>query len=389
MKSVVICPDPVLKTQFEQALIARGDFVTAKFLGEYPKPDALKRLLRIWMPDMVFTTIQDNSAFAGLAKVLEEFPTVFKIGIGTQDDPAALRAALRFRMTEFLVPPFEYGSLNTVLADIRRERELHPVSSECQNHFCTFLPAKGGVGTSTVAANVAAAFAEIPDTNVLLADFDVHSGIVGFLFNVEHEFNLCDAADRGGTLDDETWSRLIRKSGNIDLLLSSGPSTALEHALRDTGVTQIVDFAHRNYSVVCADLADSLDDRALGILRESTRIFLVTTPELASLRLARLKAMALQKLDWAEKSFLVVNRITKSMDLSLEEIEKTVGLPVFASFPSEYANVEQAARTGSPAPKLSTGARQFAHKVMNRKFEPKRARFIERFALVPARYAFH
>src|SRR5262249_53957660 len=140
--------------------------------------------------------------------------------------------------------------------------------------------------------------------------------------------------------------------------------------------------------VVCADIADTFDDSAIAILREATKIFVVATPELAALRMARLKALALQKLEWMDKAYLVVNRVTRTMDLNVEDIEKTVGLPVFATFPSEYNDVNKAAENGTAAPKLASAAREFACKVLNRKFEEKRARFIERFAVVPARYSF-
>jgi Flp pilus assembly CpaE family ATPase len=304
------------------------------------------------------------------------------------EDPVALRAALRWGMTELLAPPFARAPLAAVVSDLKRERELNPVSISSQNHFCAFVPAKGGVGASTIAANAARAFGSVPDMSVLLADFDLYSGVGGFLFNVEHDFNMSDAAGMSKTLDDDTWERLIHKSGDIDLLLSSGPAAAIDRPIHETQLGRIIDFAHRNYSVICADLPDAFDDRSLLILREATRIFIVTTPELSALRVARLKAMTLQKLDWGDKAALVVNRVTRSMELSLQEIEQTVGLPIFAAFPSEYADVTRAARTGTGAPKLADAARQFAFKLLNKKFEKKRARFIERFALVPAAYSF-
>jgi Flp pilus assembly CpaE family ATPase len=104
--------------------------------------------------------------------------------------------------------------------------------------------------------------------------------------------------------------------------------------------------------------------------------------------MAKMKANLLQRLDWTDKACLVVNRVTKSMELSVADIEKTVGLPLFASFPNEYLDVTRAAREGNPSPKLAGAAREFAEKLLKKKFEEKRARFIERFAVVPARYSF-
>ncbi|MEO8027888.1 MAG: hypothetical protein ABI823_15495, partial [Bryobacteraceae bacterium] len=70
-------------------------------------------------------------------------------------------------------------------------------------------------------------------------------------------------------------------------------------------------------------------------------------------------------------------------------IEETVGLPAYATFPSDYADVSKSLQGGKPAPKLAASARAFANKVLNQKDEPrKRNRFIERFAVVPLKYGF-
>ena len=125
------------------------------------------------------------------------------------------------------------------------------------------------------------------------------------------------------------------------------------------------------------------------MLREANRIFLVTTPELTSLRMARLKALLLQKLELNDRVSLVLNRASKRMDLTVQEIEKTVGLPVFVSFPSDYANVTRAIEDGQPAAKLAGAAQEFTGKLRSSsRSQPEKKRFIENFAVLPVRYGF-
>ncbi len=77
------------------------------------------------------------------------------------------------------------------------------------------------------------------------------------------------------------------------------------------------------------------------------------------------------------------------MLLNLDEIEKTVGLPVFTSFPCDYADVTEAIRAGRPAATLATSVQKFARMVLDRQMTAdKPRRFIERFGLVPLRYGF-
>jgi len=316
-----------------------------------------------------------------------EAPFVQRIAITNNEHPAALRVALRLRMAELLVPPFDSAILRNLIEEVKRHRALRPDGNVRDHHFCAFLPAKGGVGASTVASTIASSLADLPDTTALLADFDLQSGIQGFLFNTQHDFTMGDAATMSKSLDEDSWQRLIRKSGKLDLLLSGYPCAANEK-ISGEHATAIVDFAHRNYSVVCADLGGGFDPVSVAVMREASCIYVVTTPDLAALHMARMKANELGRLDLADKAYLVVNRATKLMDLTAPEMEKTVGLQLFATFPNEYRDVTRAAREGNPSPKLAGSARDFAEKLMKKKFVEKRPRFIERFAVVPSRYAF-
>jgi pilus assembly protein CpaE len=229
--------------------------------------------------------------------------------------------------------------------------------------------------------------AQVAGSHVLLADFDISSGMAGFMFNAEHDYSINDAAVRNKELDDETWQRLVKKVGNVDLLLSDAPR--VDGRITPEQIAPILDFARKSYSVIGADVSDTFDDRSMAVLREANRIFLVTTPELASLRMAKLKAMSLRKLEWEDKTQLLLNRATKRMEVPIEEIEALVGLPVFATFPCDYADVTRSIRLAESSPKLAASIRLFVEKLDEKKTPPdKRPRFIERFSVVPGRYGF-
>ena len=115
----------------------------------------------------------------------------------------------------------------------------------------------------------------------------------------------------------------------------------------------------------------------------------MTTPELPALRLAHLKVLLLRKLDLLDKVSLLLNRVSSDMLLNLTEIEKTVGLPIFASFPSDYGDVTASIRAGRPAPKLATSVQKFAKMLLDKEAGPEKPRrFIERFGIVPLRYGY-
>ncbi|HLX44912.1 MAG TPA: cellulose synthase operon protein YhjQ/BcsQ [Bryobacteraceae bacterium] len=389
MRSILISPNQELRSQFEQAVAPLRGIGLSKRLEAYPEADLLSRVVRAWAPDVVFLSMEDPQAAELVSRQLSaEFPGVQGIGIHTSHDSSVFHLALRLRLREVLIAPFQAEDLVNLIDDVNKHLEANPVNIGCANRFFAYLPAKPGAGASTIAANATWAFSETENSHVLLADFDTHSGMSGFMFNVDHEYSLADATGRTVNLDDESWQRLVRKVGNIDLLLSGAPRMNDEN-INMKQVGQLLEFIRRNYSVVNVDLPDSFDERSLAVLREASRIFLVTTPELPSLRMARMKAGLLRKLELEDKVCLLVNRVSRKADLSGDEIEETVGLPVFASFPCDYADVTKSIREAKQAAKLAPSIRLFVQKLLDKNPpREKRARFIQRFALVPHKYEF-
>jgi pilus assembly protein CpaE len=388
MRAILICPGEDLRKEFEQAIAPHWALHISRTLDEYPTPQDLRRVVRAWAPEIVFLNIENLHMAELIARQLEaEFPAIQRVALHASQDVTVLRRVLQLRMTQLLSSPFENTEVGQVLDQLERDLEVRPVIIDSTDRFIAFMPAKAGVGASTIAANTTWAFSQMENTSVLLADFDMASGVTEFMFNISHDRNLADATAHGRQLDDDAWRSLIKTVGNTDLLLSGAPRVG--EGIPRVQVAQLIEFARRNYNVVSADLPDTFDETTLAVLREANKIMLVTTPELPALRLAHLKVLLLRKLDLLDKVSLLLNRVSSHMLLNLAEIEQTVGLPVFMSFPCDYADVTEAIRAGRPAATLATSVQKFAGMLLDRQIASDRPRrFIERFGLVPLRYGF-
>jgi len=389
MKAILISPNAELRSAFETAAGRYSILHITKSLDSYPADALFRHLVKVWAPDVVFLSMEDAEAAGRISKQMDtEFDSMQRVALGTAEDPSIFRFALQLRMAELLVPPFTEDRMKETLIRLAEHLAIHPSNTGPLGKVYAFVPAKGGVGASTIAANSAREFAQSPASNVLLADFDISSGMIGFGFNTEHGYSINDAAKRTKELDEETWQRLVKKVGKVDLLLSGAPM--MDEGISPQQIGPVLDFARRTYSVIGADLADTFDERALAVMREANEIFLVTTPDLGALRMARLKILALRRHDWEDKTRLLLNRVSKRMELSVKEVEATVGLPVFATFPCDYADVTRSTRKAEASPKLAPSIKQFVEKLGNpSETKKQRSRFIERFALVPARYGFN
>lgn len=363
MRTILICPHEKLKKKFEAAVAEHRGVVLSKALSEYPNSDVLRRLVRAWAPEVIFIDLEDAGPAEVVNRQLEgEFPGIQRIGVHSSQDPSTFRVALRLHMHEVLIAPFHRAQIDDVIAQAASFRKLNPTLVPVSNHFFAFMPVKPGVGASTLAANTTWAYGRLQKSQVLLADFDLSSGITEFLFKTEHEHRVTDALSRVHELDDEAWQRLVKKLGNIDLLLSGAP--CISESIKTEQIHQLIEFMRRNYDIVNADLSDTFDEISLAVLRDADRIVLVTTSELPAVRMAKLKVRLLQDLDLGEKLRLVVNRVRKGTPLDSARIAETVGLPVFASFPCAYSDVARSIHAGTASEALTQSVQLFAEQIL-------------------------
>ena len=75
----------------------------------------------------------------------------------------------------------------------RSNRQNPPVFESTDSVFA-FLPAKAGSGATTIAVNTSLALSRLPDTNVLLMDLDLNSGLAGFMLLLNQTtYSIVDA----------------------------------------------------------------------------------------------------------------------------------------------------------------------------------------------------
>ena len=116
-----------------------------------------------------------------------------------------MRAGIR----EFASLPFDRQALVDALVRIKDAVLARPPAIEATNQVYSFLPSKAGVGTSTMAMNTAVAMSRVPDSSVLLSDFDLNSGMVRFMLKLESGYCVTDAAEHALEMDESLWPTMV------------------------------------------------------------------------------------------------------------------------------------------------------------------------------------
>lgn len=365
LRGVIICPDKDLSVELQDTLTETHRIGIMRSLDHYPSEVDLDRFLRATGPDVVFLSVEMMKTGLELAARIEgRAPGTQIVAINRACQPEALIETLRAGIREFLAPPFELQAAQQMLQRLEKILERKPPSIESTDVVMAFLPAKAGVGCSTVALNTSMMLAQIPDTKTLLADFDLNCGIIAFMLQMDSQYSIMSAVENAHQMDENLWEKLVKSFGQLDVLPAGKlvPGSRIE-AIQ---IRYLVEFARRNYKAICLDLSGILEKFSIEILHEAKQIFLVCTPEVPSLHLAREKLRFLRGLELGGRVKILLNRAQRHSLIPIAEVEKLLQLPVYMSFPNDYIRVHKAITAGknvNPASELGAGFRALAESI--------------------------
>jgi pilus assembly protein CpaE len=393
LRGIIICPDTELSERFQNLLSEVGHVHVTRALDRYPSQQELLRFLRAHAPQVLFVAVDSMPKLQEIVREVERnIPGVQIFALGRQCDPQILLDVMRAGIREYAALPFDRQNLKEALIRINDTVEAKPPAVEAADHVFSFLPSKAGVGTSTIALNAAVALSHLPNTSVLLSDFDLNSGMIRFMLKLDNSYGVTDAAEHALNMDESLWPPMVSSIERLDVLHAGrlNPDFRIEPAQ----IRHLLDFMRRNYQVLCFDLSGNLEKYSLEIMHESRKIFLVCTAEIPSLHLAREKYLYLKQLDLHDRVCVLLNRYHKRSIISSEQIEQLLGVPVHMTFPNDYHGVHRALTFGrwvEPASELGRQFNTLAHSMVqppsrSPKLDTKK-RFLEYFSVVPGRIA--
>src|SRR5579864_6415514 len=345
LRGIIICPDVYLNERLEAILNEIGIVSITRTLDRYPNSLELVRFLRAHAPQVIFVSTESTTKAMEIAsEVNKNTPGVQIVAVSRFCDPQILLEVMRAGIREFASLPFDRQTLTEGLLRIKDQLEARPPEIEATDQVFAFLPSKAGVGTSTIALNSAIAMSRLPNTSVLLSDFDLNSGMMRFMLKLDNSYCVTDACEHSLDMDESMWPSMVTTLDKLDVLHAGKLNP--DFRIEPTQIRHLMEFMRRNYSALCFDMSGNLERYSLEIMHESKRIFLVCTPEIPSLHLAKEKYLYLKQLDLGERVSVLLNRCQKRPLITPQQIEQLLGLPVHMTFPNDYQGVQRSLTFG-------------------------------------------
>jgi len=299
------------------------------------------------MPDALLVDVRrDRSALAMIGAIKRRYPSMGIAIVAKSLDPELMLESMRAGVSEAISEPLTTTAIQAAIGRVVVHQAV-PV----QSRVYAVIGAKGGVGATTIAVNLAAALARLL-TDALLLDLNFAAGDAAVFLGVEPRFTIAEALENTHRLDEAFLrSLVVRSRAGLDLLGSS-PRIA-PGSIDPNRMRSLLEFVTRYYHAVVLDVP-RMDSQILESLEQATNVLVVVNHELPTLRSAH-RLVAMLKKRYGDRVGVVVNRSDRTAEIGLEDIEKTVGVKIHHVFPNDYRAAVAAINKGQPLAESTQG----------------------------------
>ncbi len=275
-------------------------------------------------------------------------------------EPAVLMRVIRLGVKEFFSQPIQVDEIRHAFKRFKKQQNESTLKGEEKfGKIISIFGSKGGVGTTTVAVNLAMSLLQTQKgQSVVLLDMNTLFGEVPLFLEMTPKFHWGEITKNIERLDNTFLANILtRHESGIHVL----PSPAyLNGHVRPTPevMSHLLDLMKGMFDYVLIDTGQSTNDTSLRVIELSDTIMLITILSLPCLANTNRLIKSFLDLGYAEEDRIkiVLNRYTKNNDISLKDAEAGIKKKLFWVLPNDFNTTMSAINKGKPLTQIASRA---------------------------------
>ncbi|HLG70957.1 MAG TPA: response regulator [Chloroflexota bacterium] len=316
-------------------------------------------------PDVILVSVEEPVVRAlrtieALNVVLPQTPVVALSSLGGRDH---LRRAMLAGARDYLVRPLDAEELEKAILsvyELERKRSVlneHVIESGHVGDVVCVFGAKGGVGRTTLATNLAVALALNFKQRVALVDLDLQLGDVALMLDIVPERTIADLVPVVDKLDPELMRSFmsVHSSGLRVLPAPARPEDG--EKVQPAHIRKILEVLTHTCDYVVVDTPRQLNDSIIATLDMANLVCLVASNQLTCLKSTKLCLGMLKSWRYTnDKVKLVMNQAHNGSSLPMNDAEVAIDYPIFWKVPYD-GHLVAASQWGKPFVHAQPGAK--------------------------------
>jgi pilus assembly protein CpaE len=307
--------------------------------------------------DLLVLPLQDLDSLqlAAVERAVRAGRVLLTIGTAPRAEPELILRAMRSGIQEFLVYPPEPKDLATALDRLMRRVS---VNGQRGTVFAMYS-GKGGLGTTSIVANLAHALAKgHRDSRIAIADLVVNDGDVRVFLNLKPTYDLGDLVKKLDRVDADLLNSLMTPYREGIWALPGADDPEYDDLLDGATISTIIDQLRSHFAFTVLDCEHHMSERTLAAMDAADRILLVTQLNVAALRSTQRSLAICRRLGYAnDKVCVVINRYQSGETLSLTDASEVLKCEIFWKLPNDYRTAAGALMKGIPVAELDASSK--------------------------------
>jgi pilus assembly protein CpaE len=311
-------------------------------------PAAFLEKIEQSVPDVVLLDV--SPGFEDLPELIRQIracpshPEV--IAVSTTSTPEEILGSIRAGAREYIYPPC-VPSLPEALEKLAAERQKTAETIRPGGTTVGVVSAKGGLGATTLACHAATEIHRRTEQDTLIIDMDLSAGLVRSFLKTSSRYSILDACSNVHRLDKSFWRALVT-NGNVGLEVLGAPiESEVKEMPSATQLRHVLRFVRTQYEWILVDLGRGRSQMLSGALDELDELLVVTTMEVPALLQVKQLLQYLRERRFGQNRIkLVLNRVVRRPELSIPDLEKLLGMKVFAIIGNDYKSLYEASSEG-------------------------------------------
>lgn len=269
--------------------------------------------------------------------------------------------ALRTGAKEFFEQPISEQDVRNALQKVLEQysfKNKEQTENITPGKVIGIFGAKGGVGTTTFAVNIANSIQlRNSEKTVALVDMNRLLGEIPILLDMETNFNWDELATNISRLDTEFLTQALVKHDS-GMYVMPAPNR-VDTNLQPQTMLQVLEKTRTAFDYVVIDLGMQIDNLMYSILEMCDSIYLISILSLPCMINVkrRQESLAMRDRVLADKVRVILNRFEKNSSITVEEAEKVIHSTIYAKIPNAYKTTMEAINIGKPLADVAKGSK--------------------------------